>query len=211
MSLRRLAVLIPALLIFGGVLVVAACGSEEPALPVISADSVIAYLDEVDYQESWELWPGRGEKYQGDDPHGALLTTYLNPAAFEALDNKAGVLPNGAIVVKENYTPGSELAAITVMYKRTGYNPDHNDWFWLKVLADGTVEKEGMVMGCQECHGDVKDNDYIWTGPLEVAPTFSILGYSELPSGGPLACTPRAKNRPRLLWSPAQPDTSAVG
>ncbi len=167
MSLRRLAVLIPALLIFGGVLVVAACGSEEPALPVISADSVIAYLDEVDYQESWELWPGRGEKYQGDDPHGALLTTYLNPAAFEALDNKAGVLPNGAIVVKENYTPGSELAAITVMYKRTGYNPDHNDWFWLKVLADGTVEKEGMVMGCQECHGDVKDNDYIWTGPLE--------------------------------------------
>ena len=95
MSLRRLAVLIPALLIFGGVLVVAACGSEEPALPVISADSVIAYLDEVDYQESWELWPGRGEKYQGDDPHGALLTTYLNPAAFEALDNKAGVLPNG--------------------------------------------------------------------------------------------------------------------
>ena len=167
MFLRRLAVLIPALLIFGGVLVVAACDSEEPPLPVISADSVIAYLDEVDYQESWELWPGRGEKYQGDDPHGALLTTYLNPAAFEALDNKAGVLPNGAIVVKENYTPGSELAATTVMYKRTGYNPDHNDWFWLKVLADGTVEKEGMVMGCQECHGDVKDNDYIWTGPLE--------------------------------------------
>ena len=88
MFLRRLAVLIPALLIFGGVLVVAACGSEEPPLPVISADSVIAYLDEVDYQESWELWPGRGEKYQGDDPHGALLTTYLNPAAFEALENK---------------------------------------------------------------------------------------------------------------------------
>lgn len=95
------------------------------------------------------------------------MTTYLNPAAFEALDDKAGVLPNGAIVVKENYTPGSELAATTVMYKRSGYNPDHNDWFWLKVLADGIVEKEGMVMGCQECHGDVKDNDYIWTGPLK--------------------------------------------
>ena len=74
---------------------------------------MIAYLDEVDYQESWELWPGRGEKYQGDDLHGALLTTYLNPAAFEALDNKAGVLPNGAIVVKENYTPGSELGPCT--------------------------------------------------------------------------------------------------
>ena len=48
---------------------------------------------------------------------------------------KAGVMPNGAIVLKENYTPEENLAATTVMYKKTGYNPDHNDWYWLKVLA----------------------------------------------------------------------------
>ena len=166
MSLRRLAVLNPALLIFGGVLVVAACGSEEPALPATSADSVIAYLDEVAYQESWELWPGKGEKYQGDDPHGALLTTYLNPRRpSRRLKTRLAFCPTGPSCSRKTTPPGSELAATTVMYKKTGYNPDHNDWFWLKVLADGTVEKEGMVMGCQECHGDVKDNDYIWTGP----------------------------------------------
>lgn len=167
MSEYSLRLLIPALLLAFGIVAVAACGSDEPALPVTSSDSVIAYLEEVDYQESWELWPGLGERYQGDDPHGALLSTYLNPAAFEALENKAGIMPDGAIVLKENYTPESDLAATTVMYKRTGYNPDHNDWYWLKVLADGTVEKEGMVMGCQGCHGDAKDNDYIWTGPLK--------------------------------------------
>ena len=35
------------------------------------------------------------------------------------------------------------------------------------VLADGTVEKEGMVEGCQNCHGDVAENDYGWTGSLK--------------------------------------------
>ena len=53
------------------------------------------------------------------------------------------------------------------MHKMSGYNPDHNDWFRLKVLADGTVEKEGMVEGCQNCHGEVRDNDYVRTGLLK--------------------------------------------
>ena len=65
-----------------------------------------------------------------------LLTTYLNPAA---LTGKAGRMPNDAFIVKENYTAEGEFAANTVMYNKEGYNPHHNDWFWLKVLADGTV------------------------------------------------------------------------
>ena len=65
-------------------------GSSEPQLLDTTAASVIAYLDDVDYTESWELWPGLGEKYAGEDPHGMLLTTYLNPAAFDALDAKGG-------------------------------------------------------------------------------------------------------------------------
>ena len=110
---------------------------------------------------------GSGREVRGGDPHGMLLTTYLNPAAYDALEGKEGAIPNGAIIVKENYTPQGVLAANTVMYKRSGYNPDHNDWFWLKVLADGTVEKQGMVEGCQTCHGEVADNDYVWTGLLK--------------------------------------------
>ena len=100
-------------------------------------------------------------KYQGDDPHGALLTTHLNPAAFDAI---GGAMPDGAIIVKENYSPAGELGAVTVMYKKSGYNPDHNDWFWVKELADGAIEKEGKVMGCQDCHVD--GTDYVW-GPQQ--------------------------------------------
>ena len=149
-----------------GLLAIAACGSGEPELPYTTADSMVAYLDDVDYQESWELWPGLGEKYEGGDPHGMLLTTYLNPAPYDALTGKDGVMPEGAVMVKENYTPEGELGATTTMYKKSGCNADHNDWFWLKVLADGTVDKQGQVEGCQTCHGEVADNDYVWTGQL---------------------------------------------
>ena len=147
-------------------LAIAACGSGEPELPDTTADSLVVYLDEIDYQESWELWPGLGEKYEGGDPHGMLLTTYLNPAAYDALTGKDRVMPEGAVIVKEIYTPEGELAATTTMYKKSGCNANHNDWFWLKVLADGTVDKQGKVEGCQTCHGEVADNDYVWTGQL---------------------------------------------
>jgi hypothetical protein len=146
------------------ILVMAACaGSDEPDLPGTTSSSLLGYLEGVDYQnnDDWKLFPGSTEKYAGTDPHGMLLTTYVNPAAFEAIE--AGeTSPSGSIIVKENYTPEGVLAATTTMYKSEGYNPDHNDWYWIKVLADGTVEKEGQVMGCQDCHVDARD--YIW-GP----------------------------------------------
>jgi hypothetical protein len=76
------------------------------------------------------------------------------------------VMPVGAIVVKENYTPDSTLAATTVMYKVSGYDPEAGDWFYLKRLADGTVEASGRVAGCQGCHAQRADNDYLFTGAL---------------------------------------------
>ena len=167
--LRKLLCL-PAVALLAMLLVMAACGGSDDSgeavdmeLPDTTSASVIAYLDEVDYQnnDDWSLFPGSTEMYAGTDPHGMLLTTYVNSAAFEAIE--AGeTTPSGSILVKENYSPEGNLGAITVMYKKSGYNPDHNDWYWLKELADGTVEKEGMVMGCQECHQDV--SDYIF-GP----------------------------------------------
>ena len=166
MPISRMLLWLSALGILSVALVLAACGSSsEPELPDTTSASVLAYLEEVDYgnNDNWKLWPGTGEKYQGGDPHGMLLTTYLNPAAFEAIEKNA-TTPPGSIIVKENYTPAGDHAADTVMYKKSGYNPDHSDWFWLKVLADGTVEKEGKVEGCQKCHGDA--SDYVW-GPQQ--------------------------------------------
>lgn len=109
----------------------------------------------------------------GQEPHGALLTTYLNQVAKRALDARTGRTPAGAIIVKENYMPDSTLAAVTVMYKVAGYNSEHNDWFFTKHLPSGTLDTmpngmrmQGRLPGCQSCHGGVSANDYIFTGPL---------------------------------------------
>ena len=131
--------------------------------PEPDAQAVWSYIQQQEYEENWALWPGTSKLYEGTEPHGMLLTTYVNSTAENALAGLADQMPRGSIIVKENYMPTEELAAVTVMYKASdGYNPEHNNWFWLKRLADGTVETSGKAESCQSCHG-VSENDYLRT------------------------------------------------
>ena len=150
---------------------------DEPAAPSLSslavtppdtlADAVWSFLQQARYRDQWSLWPERGELYSGGEPHGMLLTTYLNDAAAAALEAALGEMPVGAVLVKENYMPDSVLAAVTVMVKQSrGYNPEHRDWWFLKRNADGTVDAAGRGEGCQNCHQGAAANDYVFTGPL---------------------------------------------
>ena len=123
-------------------------------------------LQAAGYREAWETVPGKGTLYEGQAPHGALLSTYLSPEAAQAMKRKAGEMPDGAIIVKENYSPDRSLDALTVMYKEAGYDPEHNDWFWAKYGADGQVQAAGKAGGCIACHGAVRSNDYVFTFPL---------------------------------------------
>lgn len=164
-------------------LVLAACpaerGGEQEAgadtMPVVqqvpapdtTAAGLWAHLQGSNYRESWATWPGKGELYEGQEPHGMLLTTYLNSLALDAVTNMAGSMPPGAVVVKENFAPDSTYAAATIMYKAAaGYDTTNNNWFWLKRTADGTIEAQGRVAGCIGCHGQQRANDFIFTGAL---------------------------------------------
>lgn len=131
-------------------------------LPAAEGAAVYTYITTVSKYQDWDLWPGKDKMYKGQPPHGAFLTTYINKEVKSAID--AGkVTGPGAIIVKENYSPEKQLAAVTVMYKVAGYDPEANDWFWAKYKADGTVEKEGKVAGCINCHAAKKANDYVFT------------------------------------------------
>ena len=149
--------------------------SQAPA--VAEADTtgaaIWAHLQQSDYQDTWTLWPGKGELYTGAEPHGMLLTTYLNDVALQALNSGASVMPAGAIIVKENYMPDRTLAAITTMFKMRGYNPDVNDWFFTKHLPSGELDRaptgmalEGRLPGCTNCHRAMQTNDWVFTGQL---------------------------------------------
>lgn len=135
-------------------------------VPITDGRDVIDYLNKNNYQ-SWQLWPGKTKLYEGKHPHGALLTTYVSKGAYDAIEAKAGRIPDGEFIVKENYTPNKKLAAVTVMYKKDGYNAEGGDWFWLKYAPDGTIQKEGKVGGCIGCHAAVKNNDWLFIGPVK--------------------------------------------
>ena len=139
---------------------------EPLSLPAPDAQSVWSYLESATYTD-WPLFPGTSRFQPGMSPHGALLITYVNDTARNALTRRtgpipAGRLPAGSIIVKENYTPDRTLDAVTVMYKSAGYNPEHGDWYWLKRAANGNVDAEGKVEGCQNCHSAAA-RDYVLT------------------------------------------------
>ena len=154
--------------LFVSILLVAvvACSSSEPDLPEANATDLWNFLQEIDYQTEWDLWPGTTERFAGQEPHGALHTVYANDNALQAVSDKAGRLPNGAIVVKDNFTPEGIYDVATIMYKVDGFDSENNDWFWAMVDAEGEVRREGKVEGCNACHGTQAENDYIWIGPL---------------------------------------------
>ncbi len=125
------------------------------------------YLTRQKYQ-NWAPVPGESdESYPGQSPHGAFLKMFLNRKAAGNAHN----LPNGSIIIKENYAAdGTTLAAVTVMYRSTGYNPESGDWYWVKYNPDGTVAVKqteqgpirlaGKPKGCIECHGGAEGGDF---------------------------------------------------
>lgn len=134
--------------------------------PAAEGMALWTYLKQIDYTKL-PMWPGKEAFYPGTQPHGALLTTYVNETALTDIQAKKGTLSAGSIIVKENYMPDKKLAAVTVIYKVEGYNPNANDWFWAKYAPDGKIEAEGKVAGCIGCHGQKKDNDYLFTGEVK--------------------------------------------
>ncbi|MFN0164838.1 MAG: cytochrome P460 family protein [Bryobacteraceae bacterium] len=141
-------------------------GSIAP-LPEPRAAAVWPYLQAQDYQKKWTLMPGTTAQMPGNSPHGAFITTYVNDLALNAINAKRGAIPPGGMVLKENYTPDRTLAAVTLMYKAEGFNPDANDWYWMQRTADGNVPAEGRVAGCINCHNAKAGNDYLYLSPLK--------------------------------------------
>ena len=132
-------------------------------MPKPEAEDLWNYISEESPYVAWKQWPGKEGMYEGQSPHGAYLKLFVNDKAYAAL--QAGEeMPDGAIVVKENYADDKEtLVAITPMYKSKGYNPDAGDWFWAKYSEKADVQAAGKVESCIECHMKAKDHDWLFS------------------------------------------------
>ncbi|MFQ5956311.1 MAG: cytochrome P460 family protein, partial [Candidatus Brocadiales bacterium] len=134
-----------------------------PPPPAADGKALWSYITKDSPYTGYKFWPGKTPLYKGTVPHGALLNLYVTENAHAAAVSKAGVMPDGSILVKENYKPDKTLASVTVMYKVAGYNPEANDWFWAKYSPAGDIMAEGKVPMCIACHGGRKANDYLMT------------------------------------------------
>lgn len=110
--------------------------------------------------------------YEGTDPHGSVLVTLEGELTVDG--------QSGTVIVKRNYggngasmdavsnDPDRYLMAITVMFKRAGFDAANQDWFWAKYMPDGSYDRAndtpmvGAVQGCIMCHGDAPGDDMVY-------------------------------------------------
>ena len=143
-------------------------------LPEAHGAAIAEYILTTSPYTEWGSWPT--DDMNTDDfsgllasqaVHGTTIRIFVNDRALNAIgrDTFPGTLPPGSIIVKEGYagTPDApgDLTGLSVMVKVDGFNSEANDWFWLKLGADGSVGAEGAVEGCINCHGQDGNSDYM--------------------------------------------------
>ena len=77
-------------------------------MPGPNAEKLNEYIVRYDPYIAWELWPKKGKLYKGTEPHGSLLTTFINNTAHFSIKKKKG-MEDGSIIAKENYTAEKNL------------------------------------------------------------------------------------------------------
>ncbi|WP_440996826.1 cytochrome P460 family protein [Arhodomonas sp. SL1] len=168
--------------------IIATIGALTFAAGLAHAEAPFGTRDDVNYAK--QLWAqmedaglvGKGSvmstPYGGQHPHGAVLDTV--DTTLEIDGNR------GTVIVKRNYggdgvsesavadDPGQWLQSVTVMYRRDGYDPDNQDWFWAKYQPDGSLERnpkdmplagrvaKGADQGCIACHTAAPGEDYVF-------------------------------------------------
>lgn len=111
---------------------------------------------------SWELMPGTTEMMEARGWHTERATIRINKIARETIVAGADSLPDGAMVVKENFDGAGALVNIVTAHKQDGV------WRWVQYLPGGTVDDGSQAPGrCIECHA-MGPNDMLlsWKKPL---------------------------------------------
>ncbi len=131
----------------------------------LDAEKFYIYLTQDTPYPSWALWPGKGRLSPGKAPHGAYVTTYVNPAALRSIEGGEG-MAYGALILTENYDADKKLSGLMVMLKIKGYNSRGGDWHWFHYDPRGAVLAAGRAENCLNCHRSKKDNDFVMTAPV---------------------------------------------
>ncbi len=81
--------------------------------------------------------------------------------------------PEGTLLVKENLDEAGDPDGFFAMYKAfEGYDPEGNDWYWLRVDGAGATGNSGQVGFCKDCHGGgtAAVSDFVFGVPTDNRP-----------------------------------------
>jgi hypothetical protein len=147
-----------------------------------TGEAIAAWLNGAQYRETWELLPGTSPLHEGTEGHGALLTTYVDPVAMEALERAALSMPPGAAFVVEDYLADSTLSSISVMVRVDDPDPESAGWRFSRFGPAGEIEA-GPMDACSSCHVLEPDLVFGWElgTPLPIDSTGVVAG----PAGNP--------------------------
>lgn len=162
----------------------AATAAQSDGMPPFGSDEDAAYAAKIwSAMESLNLAGDNAMHafpYEGTDPHGMMLETFYAKATIDGhtgdLIVKRNYGPAGVSVEEVQMDPGKHLGAVTVMFRReAGFDADNQDWFWVKYLPDGSLDKnpkgmrlagkvaKGADKGCIACHSGAGGEDYLFT------------------------------------------------
>ncbi|NJD57532.1 MAG: hypothetical protein FIA94_14175 [Nitrospirae bacterium] len=130
----------------------------------LDAGKFYLYLTQDTPYTGWQLWPGSSTMHKADSPHGPLVTTYVNPPAYESLAT-GHELKAGSLIVMENYGLDGDLRGLSVRLKIKDYYPAGNDWYWLQYDGKGEATREGKGHECLRCHAREKGNGETGAAP----------------------------------------------
>lgn len=132
-----------------------------------SADTTALWSKSSGYK-SWPKFMENATPKLSSSHMKSFVITFHNDVVTQAISNKTLPLPDGAILVKENYMRADDPMpmALTVMSKQGG------KWYWVEEMPDGTAviddamghPLEGYdVAMCVGCHATQSANDSVYT------------------------------------------------
>lgn len=127
-------------------------------MPKADADDLWMFITKENPYKQWGYFDDHKGLQKGDAPHGSMHIVYANDKVLMSTKEPAQY---GSIIVKENFNDAKKLMAITVMYKKQGYNPSKGDWYWVKYTPEGKAGPAGKPAGCIGCHSARADNDFV--------------------------------------------------
>jgi cytochrome c553 len=144
-----------------------------PPMPMLAEPSAATeqLWSELEGYTGWSQFEETASRPQSTAHGNMFVVSYFNDVAGGAIQEGTLPLPDGSILIKENY-PAADAPtpmALTVMSKRAG------EWYWVQGTPDGQVFVDDMgtamegtsVAMCVGCHQQAQDNDFIMTRMLQ--------------------------------------------